>query len=74
MAQQLTNPSSIHGDAGSALGLACWVGDPVLLWLWCRPAAVAPIQAPAWEPPCAPGATLKKKNVVECSSKKYKDS
>ena len=25
--------------------------DPVLLWLWCRPAAVAPIRPLAWEPP-----------------------
>ena len=35
--------------------------DLVLLWLWCRPAAVAPIRPLAWEPPCAAGATLKKK-------------
>ena len=36
--------------------------DPVLLWLWlwCRPAAVAPIQALAWETPYASGAALKK--------------
>jgi len=24
--------------------------DPVLLWLWCRLAAVAPVQPLAWEP------------------------
>ena len=27
------------------------------LWLWCRPAAVAPIQALAWELPYASGGT-----------------
>ena len=35
------------------------VKDPALLWLWCRPAAVAPIQPLAWEPPYASGAALK---------------
>ena len=34
--------------------------DPVLLWLWCRPAAVAVIQPLAWERPCAEGETLKR--------------
>ena len=34
--------------------------DLVLLWLWCRPAAVAPIRPLAWEPPCAAGAALKR--------------
>ena len=29
--------------------------------VWCRPAATAPTQPLAWEPPCALGATLKKK-------------
>ena len=32
----------------------------MLLWLWCRPAAVAPTQALAWEPPYASGATPKR--------------
>ena len=35
--------------------------DPKLLWLWCRPAASAPIQPPAWELPYAAGVALKKK-------------
>ena len=35
--------------------------DPVLLWLWCRRAAVALIQLLAWEPPYASGAKKKKK-------------
>ena len=30
----------------------------MLLWLWCRLAAVAPIRPLAWEPPCAAGVTL----------------
>ena len=43
---------------GSGVALSCGVGrrrrsDPMLLWLWCRPAAVAPIGPLAWEPPYA---------------------
>ena len=34
--------------------------DPLLLWLWCRPAAPAPIGPLAWEPPYAAGAALKR--------------
>jgi len=33
--------------------------DLVLLWLWCRLAAVAPIRPLAWEPPYAVGVALK---------------
>ena len=33
-----------------------------LLWLWQRPAAVAPIQPQAWEPPYAAGVPVKSKN------------
>uniref|UniRef100_A0A8D0MEW7 Methanethiol oxidase n=1 Tax=Sus scrofa TaxID=9823 RepID=A0A8D0MEW7_PIG len=53
--------------------MSCGVGgrrgsDPVLLWLWRRPAATAPIRPLAWEPPYASGAALKrqktKRNVV----------
>ena len=42
-------------------GVACRCGsDPALLWLWCRPAAVALTRPLAWEPPpYAAGAALK---------------
>ena len=49
---------------GSSIAMSCGIGcrhglDPTLLWLWCRPAAVAPIRPLAWEPPYAMGAALK---------------
>ena len=45
--------------------MSCGVGrrhgsDPVLLCLWCRLAAAAPIGPLAWEPPYATGVTLEK--------------
>ena len=50
---------------GSSIALSCGVGlghglDPALLWLWRRPAAVAPIRLLAWEPLYAKGAGLKR--------------
>ena len=52
--------------------MSCGVGrklgwDPVLLWLWCRPVATAPIRPLAWEPLCAAGVALEK------TKKKKKD-
>ena len=51
---------------GSGIALSCGVGhrcgsDSVLLWLWCRPAAVAPIRPLAWEAPYAVSVALKDK-------------
>ena len=43
-----------------AVGCKCSM-DLVLLWLWCRPAAVAPIRPLAWEPLRAMGVALKSK-------------
>ena len=58
-----TKLMSIHEDAGLpwphsegfgfGIALSCGAGrrqglDPVLLWLWCRPAAAAPIRPLAW--------------------------
>ena len=68
------NPTGIHEDTGtipdlaqgqgSGLLVSCGVGhrngsDLAWLWLWCRPAAVAPIQPLAWEVPYAVGLALK---------------
>ena len=44
--------------------------DPVLLWLWCRPAAVAPIRPLAWDPPYAVGTALKGKKKKKKKKKK----
>ena len=53
VAQQVMKPTSIHEDASSVPGLAhvavSCSSDPTLLWLQCRPAAVALIQPLAWE-------------------------
>ena len=60
MVQQVKNPTSIREVAGLIPGLAQWVEgfsfalscgighrwvlDPALLWVWCRPVAVALIK------------------------------
>ena len=54
-----TNLTRNHEVAGSIPG--CGIGgrhdlDAVLLRLWCKPAATAPIRPLAWEPPYAAGA------------------
>jgi len=61
----VTNPTSIHKNAGLTPGFGHWVKDLALLWelqcrlhhswdlallrLWCRPAAAALIRPIAWE-------------------------
>ena len=50
--------------------MSCGVGhgcgwDAMLLWLWCRPAAIAPIEPLAWEPPYAVGIALKRERERE---------
>ena len=49
--------------------------DPELLWLWPRPAAVAPIGPLAWEPPYVVGAALKaeKKKTKKPKTKNQKN-
>ena len=58
MAHQVKNPPRTHKDAGSIPDLAQWAKDPVLLWLWCRPAA--PTRTLAWELLYVVGAALKR--------------
>ena len=55
--------------------MSCGVGHKcglglVLLWLWYRPAAIAPIQPLAWEPPYATGVALKSKKQKQKQKKK----
>ena len=56
--------------------MSCGVGrrrgsDPMLLWLWRRPAATALIRLLAWEPPHSTGVALEK---TERPKKKKKRS
>ena len=51
--------------------------DPELLWLWYRPAAMAPIRPLAWEFPYAVSVDLKgnktkQKTIQKCEKKKRK--
>ena len=52
----LGSSAAASGGVGHRQG-----SDPVLLWLWCRPTAAAPIQPLAWESSYAKGVALKKK-------------
>ena len=55
--------------------MSCDVGhrqasDPVLLWLWYRPAAVALIGPLAWEPAYATGVALKSQKQKQTNKQK----
>lgn len=57
---------------GSSIAMSYAIGRrhgsyPLLLWMWCRLAAVASIRPLAWEPPYAVGVALKtkKKTFIE---------
>ena len=66
--------ASFNGSR-SGVAMSCGVGrrcglDPVLLWLWHRPAAIAPIRPVAWELPYAAGVALKSKKKKKKSPQK----
>ena len=44
----------------------------MLLWLWLRPEATAPIRPPAWEPPYATGMAQKGQKSEKKKKKKKK--
>ena len=57
--------------------MSCGVGrrcgsDSVLLWLWHRPAATAPVGPLAWEPPHATDAALKRQKKKKKKKKRMK--
>ena len=64
------DPTRNQEIAGLIPGLAQWVGDPALLWQWCRLQATPPIRPPAWETPYATGGALKRQQQQQKKKKK----
>jgi len=59
--------------------VSCGVGcrrssDPVLLWLWRRPVATAPIRPLAWESPYAAGAAQRNSKKTKQTNKQKKNN
>ena len=48
------------------------VAQILLLWLWCRLVATAPIRPPAWEPPYVSGVALKRQKTKKKKKRKIK--
>ena len=73
----LRTQQGIHEDLGSIPGLAQWVRIWHCCELWCRLAAAALIQSPAWELPYTTGVALKRKKTknktkkLRCSDSAY---
>ena len=69
---QVQSLASLSGSIATCCGVGHRCGSYLtLLWLWHRPAAMAPIGPPSWELPCATGAAQKrqkkkKKKFTEC--------
>ena len=69
--QSLASLSGLRIRCCCGCGVGCRHGSgPVLLWLWCRPVATAPIGPLAWESPYAAGVALKKKRQKDQKKKK----
>ena len=59
--------------------MICGVGhrcglDPMLLWLWHSPVAIAPIRPLAWETPYTPSVALEKEKKKKKKKKKHRCS